>query len=536
MRRVALLALTLLAPALAQAGQVVKPFPPGFLWGTAISGFQSDMGVGTPNDPDSDWWVWVRDADNITDGRVTGDLPEDGPGFWSLYETDARFAQRRLRSNALRMGIEWSRLFPTSTAGVDISGGITPAVIAALDALADQDVVAHYRAVFAALRAHGLEPMVTLNHFSLPTWLHEPIAVRDAFAPVDPYNGDVPAGLTQSGWLDPAIVDEFTKLAAYAGATFGDQVDLWCTINEPVVILVSGYVNFPGIGGNFPPGVFNFAAVVQAMPQLAAAHARAYDALHALDTADADGDTVATQAGVVHNMVAFHPANPAAPLDVAGAAHADYIYNRLFLTAVTSGDFDANIDGDTADPGEQRPDLAGRTDFIGVNYYLRAVVAGLPFAVTPRIPLFDFLPTLAYQTPQNPGGLPCPSTCTDFGWEVYPQGLREVLGFVGTLGRPVYITENGLADAADTLRAQYTYDHLDTLQGVIADGVADVRGYFHWSLTDNFEWSSGYYPRFGLFAYDPVSGRRTLRRGARPYRSIARHNGIMNTLVRRYGP
>src|SRR5207245_1540588 len=120
---------------------------------------------------------------------------------------------------------------------------------------------------------------------------------------------------------------------------FGDLVDVWCTINEPVVILVSGFINVPGVGGNFPPGVFNFAAVVRAIPQLVAAHARAYDALHTTDTVDADGDGVAVRAGVVHNMVAFHPGDPTRAQDVTGAAHADYIYNRIFLNAITSGAF-----------------------------------------------------------------------------------------------------------------------------------------------------------------------------------------------------
>jgi beta-glucosidase/6-phospho-beta-glucosidase/beta-galactosidase len=282
--------------------------------------------------------------------------------------------------------------------------------------------------------------------------------------------------------------------------------------------------------------VFNFAAVRAVIPQLVTAHARAYDALHAFDTVDADGDGQAVRAGVVHNMSAFHPIDAANPTHVAGAAHADYLVNRVFLTAVVTGDFDANLDGDTTDPGEQRADLAGRSDFIGVNYYLRAQVIGLGTPLTPQLPLFDFLPQLSYATPQNPSGPPCPSVCTDFGWEIYPQGLREVLTFVGSLGVPVFVTENGIADAADTLRARYIYDHLSVLQGVIADGVADVRGYFHWALVDNFEWSSGYYPRFGLFAYDPVTGRRRRRAGARPYRVIAAHNGITRSLVVQYGP
>src|SRR2546421_7570804 len=116
MRYAALLALLVLVrPATAE---VVKPFPPGFLWGTAIAAFQSEMGVGAPNDPNSDWWVWVRDPDNVANAKVSGDLPENGPGFWTLYETDARLAHRRLHNNALRLSLDWSRIFPTSTTGV----------------------------------------------------------------------------------------------------------------------------------------------------------------------------------------------------------------------------------------------------------------------------------------------------------------------------------------------------------------------------------------------------------------------------------
>src|SRR4029077_4531104 len=182
-----------------------------------------------------------------------------------------------------------------------------------------------------------------------------------------------------------------TKFAAYAGWKFGDLVDVWCTINEPVVVIVSGFINAAGVGGGLPPRVFNFSAVLATIPNLVAAHARAYDALHATDTVDANGDGVAVAAGVVHNMVAFHPADPMRAADVTGTAHADYIYNRVFLNAVTSGDFDANLDG-TIDSGEMRPDLAGRSDFIGVNYSLRAVVTGVGAPISSHIPLFDFIP------------------------------------------------------------------------------------------------------------------------------------------------
>src|SRR5438552_11231353 len=162
MVRLALALLVIVGAAPGHAA-VIAPFPDGFLWGTAISAFQSEMGVGAPNDENTDWWVWVRDADNIAHHRVSGDLPETGPGFYDLYARDALHARRQLRNNALRLSIEWSRIFPSSTAGVDISGGITPAVLAALDTLADQNEVAHYRAVLRPVRARPLVPMLTLH-------------------------------------------------------------------------------------------------------------------------------------------------------------------------------------------------------------------------------------------------------------------------------------------------------------------------------------------------------------------------------------
>jgi beta-galactosidase len=514
----------------AGAGSKTLKFPKRFRWGTAISGFQSDMGVGAPADPNSDWWVWVRDPQNVAARRVSGDLPENGPGFWTLFKKDADLVKKQLAGNAFRMGIEWSRIFPTSTAGISTANGIDQSTLAALDAIADQTAVAHYRDVLKALRKKRLEALVTLNHFTLPLWVHDPIEVRDAFVGVDPLAGPVPAGIERGGWLDHAIVGEFEKYAAYCAWKFGDLVDVWATLNEPVVVIVSGFVNAtPGLSGNFPPGIFSFAAVLEVMPNLVAAHARGYDAIHAWDTVDADHDGEAARVGVVHNMVAFHPTSPASAADVAGAVHADYLFNRVYPTAIVTGRFDANLDGDSDDPGENRPDLAGRADYLGINYYLRATATGLGVPVTPLVPLFDFIPVQSYATPEA-----CPSTCSDFGWEIYPQGLREVLTFAGTLGLPIAITENGLADATDALRAQYLYDHLTVLQGVVADGVADVRGYYHWSLTDNFEWASGYFPKFGAFAFDPATGKRTLRDGARVLRDVARANGITPKLLKKY--
>src|SRR3954453_4874393 len=165
----AALAALLLLPSTALAS---KGFPRGFLWGVATAGFQGDMGKGAPNDPASDWWTWVRDPDNIAKKRVSGDLPENGPAQWTHYKQDVALARKKLHANAFRLSIEWSRIFPRSTEGATTTGE--------LDAIADQSAVKHYRDVLTAIRKAHMTPFVTLNHFSLPILLHDPIAASHA--------------------------------------------------------------------------------------------------------------------------------------------------------------------------------------------------------------------------------------------------------------------------------------------------------------------------------------------------------------------
>jgi beta-galactosidase len=484
---------------------VARDFPRGFLWGPAISAFQTEAG-GRPAHADrrSDWWVWSHDALNIERGWVSGDRVERGPGHWREYREDARLARHRLGANAFRLSIEWSRIFPRSTAGV--SG------VRRLDRIADRSAVRHYRAELRRIRRLGMTPFVTLVHFTLPTWLHDPIAARDAFAGVGP-DDPPPRGFGPAGWLDRRTVRQFRKYAGYLAWKYGRLVDLWAPLNEPMVAAVSGYVNVPGaLAGYFPPGAYSFTGAIAALRNQALAQAEAYDAIHRFDPR--------ARVGPVHNMVAFTPADPGSARDRAGARHADYVFNRVFPNAVVRGFDDRDVDG-RIEQGERRRELARSADFIGLNYYLRSRVTGLGAPASATVPLFDFLPANSYRTPQNPGAPPCPSTCTEFGWEVYPEGFRRVLRTAGSYGLPVYVTENGLADRDDDLRARYLLGHLRALRGAMRDRLASVRGYFAWTLVDNFEWSAGYAPRFGFFSYDPDTLRRRERASARVFRRIA---------------
>lgn len=532
----AALAVAALLPAAAQAAPAEK-FPKGFMWGVAGSGFQTEMGGGTQNsDQGSDWWAWVRDQKNISSGHVSGDLPENGPGGWgTAFDQDIKLA-RGLGMNTWRMGVEWSRIFPTSTAAVANGKTITAADLQALDALADQDAVARYRKIITSARATGMKPFVTLSHFTLPLWIHDPIAVRDSLdgrGADDPLPADLPA---RAGWLTDTTATEFRKYAAYMGWKFGDLVDWWAPLNEPMVVAVGGYVNVPGAYASwFPPGANSYAAARKAIETMVAANAAAYDELRANDRTDADRDRRATRVGLVHNMIHFVPSDPKKPADVKSTRNAEQIFNRTFPNAVINGFLDRNVNG-KVEAGEKDPSMAGKADFLGVNYYFRGRITGLGTSLSTNIGLLDFLPSVTYRWALNPNGPPCPTTCSDFGNEIDIAGFGSVLRQAATYKRPLLVTENGIADASDSKRPKFLVQSLHQVyrQAARRSKSAPVIGWLHWSLTDNFEWSAGYTPRFGLYSYDPKSLERTARPSADLVRRIVTGNRIPGPLVERW--
>lgn len=531
-----LLVAAALLPAVAGANTAEK-FPKGFMWGVAGSGFQTEMGAGPENsDQGTDWWAWVRDGENIASEHVSGDLPEDGPGGWATsFAGDIKLA-RGLGLNTWRMGTEWSRIFPTSTASVANGSRITTADLRALDRLADRAAVARYRRIISSARRAGLRPLVTLNHFTLPLWIHDPIAVRDALTGRGA-DEPLPADLTQrAGWLSEGTANEFRKYAAYMGWKFGDLVDWWAPLNEPMVVAVGGYVNVPGAYASwFPPGVNSFTGAVKAIETMATANAAAYDELKAKDRVDSDRDRRATRIGLVHNMIHFVPSNPARVADVASTKNAEQIFNRTFPNAVIRGFLDRNVNGEV-DPGERDPARAGKADFLGVNYYFRGRVTSVGGSLSSNIGLLDFLPSVTYRWALNPSGPPCPTICSDFGNEIDVAGLGSVLREAAKYRLPLLVTENGIADAADSLRPGYLVQSLHQVwkQATRKGKTAPLIGWLHWSLTDNFEWSAGYTPRFGLYSYSPETLQRTARPSAGVVRRIAKGNRIPGSLLKRW--
>jgi len=453
-------------------------FPDDFHWGVAHAGFQAEGGPGSPVDPNSDWYKWVHHPLNKLLGLTNG-VPENGPGTYVSYDSDAALAKEQLGMNTFRMSVEWSRIFPNSTAGIDITdegGGVSAADLQALQALANPAEVAHYRAVFDALRAHGLEPLVTVNHFTLPLWVHDPITAR----PLIQLGLPAPA----AGWLSEQTPVEFEKYAAFLAWTYGDQVDNWVTLNEPFPPVMTEFLAIPGLVPSWPPGVLRPDLAARFVTNEAKGHVAAYDAIHKWD----DDAFV----GFANNMVPARPANPVNPQDVAAADAWNRVFNQWFPNAVIDGWIDANFDGKkTAD--EIRPGFANKVDFLGVQYYGSQPMGGFGFA---PLPGFNFLQGIPFRCE------PSSQTCSDFNQPIDPGGFREVLEVAESYGKPLWITENGVADDDDTKRPSYIVNHIAVVQDLLAHGT-DIRGYTYWSFVDNLEWSEGYHLQFGLYGSDP---------------------------------
>ena len=435
---------------------------------------------------------------NDAAARVKGDAPSLGPGHFELYPQDFDRAQRDLKNNSLRMGIEWSRIFPRATDGV--TG------FEALRAIASADALAHYHAVFAALKARGLRPFVTLNHYTMPSWIHDAIGCHQNLNTC-----------RNKGWVDKdRAVREIAKYAGFVAKEFGGEVDLWSTHNEAFTsIAIAGYLFQTEIRSNPPAVRLRIPEAKTVFLGLIEAHARMYDAVKANDTVDADGDGVAAEVGMVYPMAPFRPKNPQNANDVRAAENTFYLWNLAFLNAVIKGELDANLDKQIV----VRADLQNRMDFLGINYYGSVTIEGFDGPVFPELsPLSTFNP-LTFEYNGND-----------------PRGIYEMVMLIHKMGKRVIISENGVQDATDAgIAPEFMVRHLIWLTRAIRDG-ANVLGYFYWTLMDNYEWHLGVDFRMGLFAVDNASPNktRTARKTVEVYRRIAQEGKIPADLVTRY--
>ncbi len=420
-----------------------QKFPSGFFWGAATSAHQVEGGNY------NDWSVWEKaNAERLAKDAKTKWQPWQQEQFPEMFDPQNyisgtacdhynRFEQdfdiaKELGHNAHRFSIEWSRIEPE-------------------EGKFNEEAIEHYRQVILALRSRGLEPFVTLWHWTLPLWLAE-----------------------KGGWLNKESPKYFERYVNKV-LTFCADIKFWITLNEPAV-----YSSLSSIKGTQPPGSKSIFKAAKTRANLIRAHKLAYSAIHAISNS--------ALVGVGNSANFFIP-------------HKNKAYNNKILVKIVSYLENSFFNK-----------IRKNIDYVAFQYY-RSIEIGFKFGGS-------FLGVI--ENNLDSGG-----ERTDLGWKIYPEGMYYFLKDLQKYNLPIYITENGLADAADEKRGEFIKDHLHWVRKAIGEGV-DVRGYFFWSLIDNFEFVEirGFWPRFGLVEIDYKTQERKIRPSAREFAEICKNNSL----------
>lgn len=397
-------------------------FPKNFLWGSAISAYQTEGG-----NKNSDYEVW---------GKIKGiEVAGTACDHYNRFIEDLAIA-KGLNHNAFRFSIEWARIEPRK-------GKFS------------KRELDHYKKVLQEIRKRGLKSVVTLYHFTLPSWLSK-----------------------IGGWENPKAIDYFIRYTNYVVENIGGMIDYIITINEPFVYCMHAYLL-----DDLPPARKSLMKLFKVLFKLIKAHKKVYIQIK---------NKVRVPVGYSKNVpyiTAFKKNNI---LDRLMAKLLEYLFNGITLKS-----------------------LSRSTDFIGLQYYNRARIQ---FKLSgDHLHLFNEWGVENVERGKR---------VTDMGWEIYPEGIYNVLKRLGKYNLPIMITENGLADESDKFRKDFIKYHLINVNHAIREGVK-VIGYLYWSLLDNFEWKAGKSKRFGLVKIDYKDGfRRRVRDSAGYYSEICRRNEV----------
>lgn len=419
-------------------------FPDGFYWGSATSSHQVEGGT------HNEWSEWEKKnakklAENAGERYVHGQTTQShikeaekdpnnyisgkAADHYHKFREDFDIA-KELGHNAHRFSIEWARVEPK-------------------EGQFSEKEIAHYKNVIKALRKRGLEPFVTLWHWTNPVWI-----------------SDI------GGWKNKKTVDHFLRYVEKMVDALGDDVKFWVPLNEPQVYTGMSYVT-----GAFPPNIKSLRRANKVFKNLIKTQKRIYKLIHKKSSDD-------VKVGASHYMVCH-------------TSYTDSFFNKLLVKILNYVRGHRFIKG-----------MIGYQDFIGLQYYHHdkiKIKLGGRFVIAERVN-------------EN-------KETTDMGWEIYPEGMYHVLKQLKKYDLPIYITENGLADAKDEKREEFIVRHLRWAHEAIQEGI-DVRGYFYWSLLDNFEWDKGYWPRFGLVEVNYDTLERKIRPSAWKYKKIIEDNAI----------
>jgi beta-glucosidase len=401
-------------------------FPSKFLWGAATSAYQVEGG-----NSNSDWWAW--------EGKMGLTGSGEACHHYRKFNEDFDLA-KELGHNCHRLSVEWARIEPE-------------------EGRFSQQELEHYRSVISALKNRGIEPIVTLHHFTNPLWFAE--------------RGD---------WQNKNAVKLFLRYAEKVVRTLGDGVNIWATINEPTVHVYYSYVF-----GTWPPGEKSIFKAWGVMRRLLSAHVKAYRMIHRVYK---ELGLKPPMVGFAHNMQDYVPCENNLRNRIACS-----IRNKLFNLDIIHS-------------------LVAKKamDFIGVNYYSRSLVELKGWG--PRNFIVDVCEKRHSTLKKNA-----------MGWDVYPQGIKNIILGLRMFKLPILILENGICTPDDGLRWDFIRDHLLQIHEAINLG-ADVIGYIYWSLLDNFEWDKGFGPRFGLIEIDYLTYQRRVRESARKFADVCKTNRL----------
>lgn len=403
----------------------ILTFPESFVWGTAISGHQTEG-----NNTKSDWWNWEQ---NKKQNQVFPlEASNNACDFYNRYEQDFELC-KQLNNDAVRLSIEWARIEPE-------------------EGKFDLDTIEHYKKILQTAKNKGLLTFVTLHHFTSPQWL-----------------------ANKGGWHNFKAPIYFEKYVQKVAQELDTVIDFYITINEPQVYALMSYIGVYDFkqksNAMWPPAIKSYPKAGITMFNFVRAHNRAYKKIKSINEH--------AVVGLVKNLTWWET-------DPYNAKLHDKLFTGL-LNFLGKGFF--------LEP------IKRQLDFIGLNYYF-----------TNRIVNFKR---------KNPDDY-----VSDLGWWINPYGLERMLLNLKSYKLPIYITENGLADAQDKYRKNFIKEHLIATHNAISQGV-DVRGYFHWSLMDNYEWHQGFWPKFGLVNIQRENDlKRELRNSFHYYAQICKNNSV----------
>ncbi|MFA7244764.1 MAG: glycoside hydrolase family 1 protein [Candidatus Magasanikbacteria bacterium] len=395
-------------------------FPKDFFWGCSTSAHQIEGGL------NNDWTEWEKSENRIKELKNKNLNPFDfisGQAANSFEDNNADInCLKELNANSYRFSIDWSRIEPEK-------------------GKFDEKALEYYLNLLKKLRAHNIEPFVTLWHWPIPLWAK-----------------------AEGGWTSKKIIKHFNEFVEHVVKYLNPEVNFWITLNEPMVYAANSYLT-----GVWPPQEKSPLKYYLVVNNLIKAHKTIYDTIKKLDPN--------CQIGIAKQNIYFE-AYQNKFVNKLLKLTADWWWNFRFLNKIKD-----------------------KQDFIGLNYYFHSKIN------------YGFVSDHKYEK------------FSDLGWGLHPEGIYHLLKDLKKYNKPIYITENGLADRGDQHRSWYIGEIIKNMHQAIADGV-DLKGYFHWSLIDNFEWAEGFHPHFGLYEVDFQNFKRSPRPSAIYYQDICKNNRL----------